>query len=70
MTWSNSCDVTLVCTNSLVYELEYADGLVTGEWNGVTGQSNVSGETSGEMTLIDATAASAVRTYRVWVEVR
>jgi len=52
-----------------VHGLECADGLVTEEWNGVTGQTNVSGKASGEMTFSDTNATSAVRACRVWVEV-
>ncbi len=59
--------VTFCCTNSRVYGLEWIAGLATGEWRQVEGQTNVSGEASGEMTLTDTNAAAGTRFYRVWV---
>ncbi|MFH0953313.1 MAG: choice-of-anchor Q domain-containing protein [Verrucomicrobiota bacterium] len=63
---TNSFSVWFVCTNSRAYSLQFASNLVTGPWPGVAGQTNVTGEADGEMSLTDPADATQ-RSYRVRV---
>ncbi len=68
MDHSNSCTVTFACTNSRVYSLEMATNVAAGEWLMVEGQTNVTGDASGGMSLTDTNAAG-MASYRVGVQV-
>ncbi len=63
---ASGCQVSFGCTNSRSYCLEVCTSLSTGAWFQVTGQTNITGEADGNMTLNDQ-GNSTVCTYRVKV---
>jgi len=58
--------VTVLTSSRRVYALAYTDGLTTGTWYMVDGQTNLPGS-GGSYNLLDANAASSVRSYRATV---
>ena len=65
--YGHSCRVSFMCTNTRSYALEYTDELMSGQWRCVEGLSNVAGDASGVISVIDSNTDSAVRCYRIRV---
>ncbi|NCC51277.1 MAG: hypothetical protein EOM20_08690 [Spartobacteria bacterium] len=65
---AGACNITFDCTNSRLYWLESSPSLITGTWSKVDGQTNITGDAGGSLTLNDD-GSGAHKYYRIGVEV-
>ncbi|MBN1670577.1 MAG: LamG domain-containing protein [Kiritimatiellae bacterium] len=66
MSITGSCAVAVPCSSERIYELQCRESLLSGEWYGVEGQTNLPGDAGGTLWLVD-TNDLPVRYHRAGV---